>query len=109
MSCDQPSHSHWKGQRYNYTHQRKSGDCKSVGWSSHQQQWKLTEQKPEAQIPKSESLNNHYFPSVQGQWKLHVISLTSGVRKRLLLLRQFLLKLKLLYSQKFGFKWKYEK
>lgn len=29
ISCDQPAHSHWKGQRYNYTHQRKSSDSEN--------------------------------------------------------------------------------
>lgn len=36
-SCDQPSCSHWKGQCYNYTHQRKSMDSECEARSAHLQ------------------------------------------------------------------------
>lgn len=38
QSCDPPPRSHWKGQCYNYTHQRKSGDSRAEAWSAHLQQ-----------------------------------------------------------------------
>lgn len=64
MSCDQPPRSHWKGQRYNYTHQRKSRDseteallCSSAA-AQVPRAWPKSSQAVVC-IPNSQSLNNH--------------------------------------------------
>lgn len=85
MSCDQPPRSHWKGQRYNYTHQRKSRDseteallCSSAA-AQVPRAWPKSSQAVDC-IPNSQSLNNHQFPSLLGQWKLSLVSHDGGMQ-----------------------------